>query len=227
MKKTLLPILACLLSVIASAQTDNLVKEKDPTVAVAFSLTPYMFNTAEIDLDIRLKERQWLTIAPRMQYGTSPDYYYMPMNTIKNGLGLGLIYRYFPLNRRSVVNSDGVGPFISGGLRGQATLYNYMGNRYVDYTDEYGIDGFYIVGDKSYEEWVSQLSVDICLGYSFRVFDVIYMEGFLGLASRISNYTYDERKGFDLSESAWDTGFSGYSMTGGIRVGIFLDKYTR
>ena len=142
MKRTLLPILACLMAVTAQAQVDNLVKEKDPTVAVAFSLLPYAYNTAEIDLDLRLKERQWLTIAPRVQYGNTSEYDYEPMNAIKNGMGLGLNYRYFPLNRMSVTHSDGCGPYISGGLRGQTTLYDYSGNRYVYYTGEYGIDGF-------------------------------------------------------------------------------------
>ncbi len=227
MKRILLFIFVALTTLSSRAQVDNLVKEKDPTVAVAFSLLPYAFNTAEIDVDIRLKERQWLTIAPRMQYGKETEYAYNPMNTIKNGIGLGLNYRYFPLNRMSVTHSDGVGPFVSAGLRGQATLYDYIGNRYVDYTDEYGLDGFYIVGDKSYQEWVSQLSLDICLGYSMRLFDVLFAEGYVGLGSRISNYTYDERKGFNLGEHSWDTGFSGYTLTGGIRVGIFLDKYTR
>jgi len=228
MKRTLLPILACLIAVTSHAQVENLVKEKDPTVAVAFSLLPFAYNTAEINLDLRLKERQWLSIAPRLQYGDNSSYYYYdPMNTIKNGVGLGLTYRYFPLTRMSVTQSDGCGPFISGGLIGQTTLYDYIGNRYTNYTDEYGIDGFYITGDKSYQERVSQLSVDICLGYSVRLFDVLFAEGFIGLGSRFSNYTYDERKGFDLGENAWDTGFTGYTLTGGFRVGILLDKYTR
>lgn len=227
MKQTMLFLLACLIPAVTFAQTDNLIKEKNPTVGIAFSLLPYAFNTAEIGVDIRLKERQWLTIAPRMQYGQSTEYSYSPMNTIKNGVGLGLNYRFFPLNRMSHTLSDGIGPFISGGLRGQSTLYDYIGNRYVNYTDDYGIDGFYVVGDQSYEEWVSQLSLDICLGYSLRMFDVIYLEASIGLGSRISNYTYDEKKGFDLGESPWDTGFTGYSLTGGFRLGIFLDKYTR
>lgn len=227
MKKTVLFILVCLIPVVTFAQTDTPIKEKDPTVALAFSLMPYAFNTAEIDVDIRLKERQWLTIAPRMQYGKTDDYAYSPMNTIKNGLGLGLNYRYFPLNRKSHTLSDGIGPFVSAGLRGQATLYDYIGNRYMTYTDDYGIDGFYVLGDQSYEEWVSQLSVDICLGYSLRMFDIIYLEASIGLGSRISNYTYDEKKGFNLGENQWDTGFTGYGLTGGFRLGIFLDKYTR
>lgn len=227
MKQTVLLILACLITAVAAAQTDNLIKEKDPTLGVAFSLLPFAFNTAEIDVDIRLKDRQWLTIAPRMQYAKQSDYGYNPMSTIKNGLGLGLNYRFFPLSRMSVIKSDGTGPFVSAGLRGQSTLYDYLGNNYVDYTDDYGIDGFYVVGNQPYQEWVSQLALDICLGYGVRLLDVIYLEGSVGLGSRISNYTYDERKGFDLGENEWDTGFSGYTLTGAIRVGIFLDKYTR
>lgn len=227
MKRTLLPILACLMALTAQAQEINLVKEKNPSVAVAFSLIPFSFNTAEINVDLRLKERQWLTIAPRVQYADNSGYTYDAMDAIKSGVGLGLNYRYFPLTRKSLTLSDGFGPYILGSLRGQTTLYNYKGNSYVNYTDDYGIDGFYIDGDKSYLERVSQLSVDICLGYSLRLFDVLFADAFIGLGSRFSNYTYDERKGFDLGEYSWDTGFTGYTLTGGFRLGIFLDKYTR
>lgn len=227
MKQTLMFIFACWMTVVANGQTNKLIKEKDPTLAIAFSLLPYAYNTAEIDVDIRLKERQWLTIAPKLQYGSTPEYYYEPMNAIKSGVGLGAVYRYYPLSRMIVTHSDGVGPFISGGLGGKATLYDYKGNRYMNYTDEYGIDGFYIVGDQTYKEWVGQLSMDLCLGYTYRILDVLFLEGSIGLGSRISNYTYDEYKGFNLGENPWDTGFSGFTLTGGIRVGIFLDKYTR
>jgi len=55
----------------------------------------------------------------------------------------------------------------------------------------------------------------------------LFAEAYIGLGSHVSDYTYDERKGFDLGQHSWDTGFTGYTMTGGIRVGIFLDKYTR
>lgn len=227
MKHTLLPILACLMALTAQAQENNLVKEKDPSVAVAFSLMPFSYNTAEIDVDLRLKERQWLTIAPRVQYADNAGYVYDAMDAIKSGVGLGLTYRYFPLTRKSHKHTDGCGPYISGSLRGQTTLYKYKGNSYVNFTDDYGIDGFYVVGDKSYLERTSQLSVDICLGYSLRLFDVLFADAFIGLGSRFSDYAYDERKGFDLGENSWDTGFTGYTLTGGFRLGIFLDKYTR
>lgn len=205
--------------------------EKSPSVGLAFSLIPFIYNTAEIDLDIKLKDHHWLTVAPRLQYGNGGDhedyYFYSTYDYIKNGVGLGLNYRYFPMTRSSRPTNDGFGPFVSAGLRGLTTLYAYKGNRYVSYTDDFGNTGYYVINDQPFEDRVSQLSFDLCLGYSMRMFDILYAEAYLGLGTRFSNYTYDPIKGLDLGDKPWDTGYNGYTLAGGIRIGIYLDKYTR
>lgn len=204
--------------------------EKSPSVGLAFSMIPFFYNSAEINLDLKLKDRHWLTVAPRLQYGGGGDrdaYYYSTYDFIKNGVGLGLTYRYFPMTRTSRIHNDGFGPFVSAGLRGQTTLYAYEGDRSVAYTDDYGNTGYYIIGDQPYEDRVSQLGLDICLGYSLRLFDILYAEAYMGLGTRFSNYTYDPAKGLDLGDNPWDTGYTGYSLAGGLRIGIYLDKYTR
>lgn len=223
--------MALLLVLPLSAQEDQRPPfvEKSPSVGLAFSLIPFTYNTAEIDLDIKLKDRHWLTVAPRLQYGggNQDSYYYSTYEYIKNGVGLGLNYRYFPMTRSTRPHTDGFGPFVSAGLRGQTTLYAYEGNRYVSYTDDYGNTGYYVLGDQPYEDRVSQLGLDICLGYSLRLFDILYAEAYMGLGTHFSNYTYNPAKGLDLGDNPWDTGYTGYSLAGGIRIGIFLDKYTR
>jgi|GEM_PF-1606663 len=222
-------LLAGLMLPAFSQENTSLFKEQSPSLALAFAPIPFAYNTAEIDLDVRIKERQWLTIAPRLQYGNALDdsYYYMAQDAIRNGVGLGLTYRFFPLTRATRSYSDGFGPFVSAGLRGQTTLYAYEGDDYVTYEDDYGVVGYYVVGEVPYEERVSQLSVDICLGYSLRLLDILFAEAYVGLGTRFSNYEYDAMKGFNLGEYEWDTGYTGYTLTGGLRIGIFLDKYTR
>ncbi|MDP4277134.1 MAG: hypothetical protein Q8914_05805 [Bacteroidota bacterium] len=222
-------LLACLAMPAFSQEFKPVFKEQSPSVALAISPIPFTYNTAEINLDLRLKERQWLTIAPRLQYGTpsSGTYDLDPKDVIKNGIGLGLVYRYFPLTRSSRSYSDGFGPFVSAGLRGQTTRYQYEANSYVPYTDDYGVDGYYINGTKPYDQRVSQLSADFCIGYSLRLMDILFAEAYVGLGTRFSDYEYNSATGFNLGKNEWDTGYTGYTFTGGIRFGIFLDKYTR
>jgi hypothetical protein len=230
MKKIIISVISLFL--FAGLQAQDIkpsFKEQVPTIAVAIAPIQFAFNTAQIDLDLRIKERQWLTISPRLQFG-SPDedyYYYEAMNTIRKGFGLGLNYRYFPLTRSSKRNSDGLGPFISGGIKGMSTTYDYMGNSYINYTDDYGVIGYTINSETSYVEDVSQVTFEVNIGYDLRIFDILFAEAYLGVGAKYSGYDYDGSKGLNLGENSWDTGYSGYTFTGGIRIGIFLNKYTR
>jgi len=229
MKKVLILAITLLLFTGLSAQDfQPSFNEQVPTLAVTISPIQLAYNTAEIDLDLRIRDRQWLTIAPRLQFGSPNEdrYYYETMNAISKGFGLGLIYRYFPLTRRSKNNSDGLGPFVSGGVRGMTTTYDYLGDSYIEYTDDYGINGYTINGETSYIEDVSQVTFEVNIGYALRIFDILFAEAYLGVGAKYSDYNYDAMKGFNLGENPWDTGYSGYALTGGIRIGIFLNKYT-
>jgi hypothetical protein len=214
------------LSVSAFAQ-DLLIQEQSPTVAVGFQPQSFSYKAAEIDLDLRLAPRNWLTIAPKLQFGnpTSIDYYYDPVDAIKNGYGLALTYRYFPLTSKTKRFTDGAGPFVSLSGDVLSTNYSYLGNRYVPYTDTHGNEAFTVESDYPYEELVSRLGLSVNVGYNWRIFDILYLEGYLGVGVRTSNYEYDRQKGFDLGSNEWDTGYSGYCVSGGFRIGVFLNRY--
>jgi hypothetical protein len=201
--------------------------EQSPTVGLAISPIPFGYQTAEINLDLRLAERHWLTLAPRVQFGTQDDYVYEASDAIDQGFGLGLTYRYFPLSRLSSRRSDGVGPFVAFGLRYQQTDYVYDGGSYQTYEDVYGLVGTTYYDQTEYRESLSQVAADFNIGYVMRVFDILYAEAFMGLGTRFSGYAYDPVRGLNLGQNQWDTGYSGYTLNGGLRVGIFLNKYKR
>jgi len=227
MRKLILSAVAFLLLLPLQAQEAyNPPKEQNPTVAIAIVPQSFANNIAELNLDVRLADRQWLTIAPLFQFGENNDYYYEALDAIKSGIGLGLNYRYFPLTRRARAFSDGKGPFVSAGLRGMTTSYEYSGNIYTHYTDQYYNNGS-IPTPGTYKEQVSQVGLDVNIGYVMRFFDILFVEGYMGVGTRYSNYEYDATKGLDLGKYTGDTGFSGYCITGGIRLGIFLNRYTR
>jgi len=231
MKRCILLLsMLCVVSVAISQDFKPSFYERAPTIAVAVPLITFAYNTAEIDIDLRLAERQWLTIAPRLQFGKpeGDGYYYDAMDAIKKGFGLGLNYRYFPLTRSAKHYSDGVGPFVSAGIRGQATTYEYRGQQSY-YYDYYETDHSLVSVDAPYySEDIWQIGAEVNIGYSMRFFDILFAEAYIGMGAKYSNYDYDEGYDqFNLGGDSWDTGYTGYCLTGGLRIGIFLNKYTR
>ena len=230
MKKLILSALVFCFFYTLKAQDENYpIKEQNPSLAVSIVPKSFANNGAELNLDIRVADRQWLTIAPRFQFaGNNSNNLYDASDAITGGFGLGLNYRYFPLTLHSKKFSDGIGPFISAGLRGQNTTYEYRGDSYVAYTDDvYGVSGYTIDNNTPYTDKISQLSLEINIGYVLRFFDILFVESYMGIGTRLSNYEYDSLRGMNLGEYSWDTGFNGYCFTGGFRFGIFLNRYTR
>jgi len=231
MKKIIfLIVLVCFLPKVYAQDFTPSFKENTPTVAVSISPFSFAINKAEIGLDLRIKERQWLTIAPILQFGNNNNNnnyydYYDITNAINKGFGLKLNYRYFPLTRSSKNNSDGLGPFISGGISGMSTTYDYIGNSYVSYIDDYGVNGYILDGETPYTEVVSQFGMEVNIGYTLRWFDILFAEAYIGMGARYSDYEYDALKGVNLGKNTYDTGYTGYTLTGGLRLGIFLNKY--
>lgn len=210
------------------AQDEFELKERVPTLALSVVPQTLAYNTAELNLDVRVAERNWLTFAPCFQFAsdTYGGYCSDASDAIKSGFGLGISYRYYPLTRYAGRFSDGKGAFVSIGVRGLQTEYQYAGNTYEAYYDDYGYSEW-LVSDGVYKDRVRQFGLDLNMGYLYRFFDILFFEGYVGMGSRFSNYTYNQGKGLNLGANRRDTGFSGYCFTGGVRLGLFLNRFTR
>jgi hypothetical protein len=79
----------------------------------------------------------------------------------------------------------------------------------------------------NYKDKVGQLGFEVNIGYSIRLFDILYAEAYVGVGSKYSNYEYDGIRGFRLDENPYDTGYSGFTPTGGLRIGLFLNRYSK
>lgn len=229
MKKITIALLALSLTCSAFAQ-DYIIKEQIPTVALGFQPQSFTYKAAEIDLDLRVAPRNWLTIAPRLQFGTpllDPiDYGWNPTDDIENGYGIGLTYRYFPITSRTKRMTDGVGPFVSAGLDYMNTGYQYMGTSNVNHYDADGNwEGFLLDESTVFRQKVNNLGLTVNIGYNWRIFDIMYMEAFLGVGVKRSDYTYDPTRRANLGENTWDTGYSGYFVSNGFRIGVYLNRY--
>lgn len=229
MKKIVVSLLALCLVVAVSAQ-DYIIKEQTPTLSIGFQPQSFTYKAAEIDLDIRIAPRNWLTIAPRLQFGNplmnSIDYSWSPTDDIEKGYGFGLMYRYFPITSRTRKLTDGCGPFVSAGLDYLNTSYKYMGTSNVNYYDDYGdYAGFVLDESTLFRQTINNLGLTVNIGYNWRIFDIMYMEAYMGVGVKTSDYEYDSMRRANLGENTWDTGYSGYLVSGGFRIGIYLNRY--
>lgn len=226
MKRITFSLAALLLASSMFAQ-DYIIKEQVPTVAIGFQPLSFTYNAAEIDFDLRLSPRNWLTIAPRLQFGnpTYTDYFYDPTDAIDQGVGLGLTYRYYPITPHTRKANDGIGPFVSAGMDYLQTDYSYLGRQYVPYTDVWGNTQFTVNNEHRYDQTVSNLGLSVNIGYTWRLFDIMYMEAFLGVGVKMSDYVYDSERNFNLGKNYWDTGYSGYFVSNGFRLGVYLNRY--
>lgn len=231
MKKIVLLVLISVLIIKVNAQEFKpSFKENAPTLSLSVSPFSFFMNKAEIGLDFRLKERQWLSVTPILQFrNTYGDIntVYDTWDAVKEGFGIKLNYRYFPLTRTSKSINDGLGPFVSAGIRGMSTTYDYIGNSYVEFTDVYGTLGYVMNGNTHFNENVTQLGLEVNIGYSLRLFDILFAETYIGMGAKYSDYEHDPVRGLDLGGDNYDTGYSGYAVTGGFRIGIFLNKYSK
>jgi hypothetical protein len=225
--KNLLIVFAALLLASPLFAQDYVIKEQVPTLALGFQPLSFTYKAAEIDLDLRLSPRNWLTIAPRLQFGNPRynSYIYDPTDAIDKGFGLGLTYRYYPVTAHTRKVTDGMGPFVSGALDVLQTDYSYMGRQYLPYTDSYGNTGYTINDEFKYNQTVANLGLSVNIGYTWRLFDIMYMEAFLGVGVKMSDYTYSAERNFDLGQNYWDTGYSGYFVSNGFRIGVYLNRY--
>lgn len=224
MKNLLLSLAVLVFSSPLFAQ-DYVVKEQIPTMAIGFQPQSFTYNAAEIDFDLRLSPRNWLTFAPRLQFGSplNSSYYYDPIDAIKSGYGVGLTYRYFPVTSRTRKLTDGAGPFVSVGLDYLSTDYSYLGDRYTNVLEP--SSGFTVESGVRYNQSCSQLGLSVNIGYNWRIFDIMYLEAFLGVGVKSSDYVFNAERNFNLGENYWDTGYSGYFVSNGFRIGVYLNRY--
>jgi len=229
MKKHAFTLLALCLTLSAFAQ-DYIIKEQIPTVAIGFQPQSFSYKAAEIDLDLRLAPRNWLTIAPRLQFGNpqlqTVDYSWEPTDDIEKGYGIGFTYRYFPITSRTKKMTDGVGPFVSASLDYLNTSYKYLGTSNVNYYDAYGdLAGFVLDESTEFHQKVNNLGLSVNIGYNWRIFDIMYLEAYMGVGVKMSDYVFDVQRRANLGENTWDTGYSGYFVSSGFRIGVYLNRY--
>ena len=122
--------------------------------------------------------------------------------------------------------TDGVGPFVSASLDYLNTSYKYLGTSNVNYYDAYGdLAGFVLDESTEFHQKVNNLGLSVNIGYNWRIFDIMYLEAYMGVGVKMSDYVFDVQRRANLGENTWDTGYSGYFVSSGFRIGVYLNRY--
>lgn len=101
-----------------------------------------------------------------------------------------------------------------------------MGTSNVNYYDADGdYAGFLLDESTIFSKTISNLGLHVNIGFNWRIFDIMYLETYMGVGVKMSDYVYDSEKRANLGENTWDTGYSGYFVSTGFRIGVYLNRY--
>ena len=170
------------------------VKVNDET-KFAFSLVPQYVITGgmRMDIDRKVSDKCWLTIAPIFYYMEN-SYMYDPESTSYAGVGLFTNYRYFP---------SGKGIYAGVGLN-----YRYLNTDYSDYNEE----------TEKHAKF-NTYGFDFTFGYQFRLVEQLFMDLYLGWGFRYSLQDTEEEEEY-WSDAFLDLGYSGFLPVAGLRLGF-------
>lgn len=193
MKRIKLVLAILLFSVLAIAQDVNVPLDTGTKYAFSFSPQYVITGGMRIDLDVKLSEKGWLTIAPIFYY-MDDTYMYEPESTSYTGIGVFLNYRYFP---------TGNGMYAGLGLN-----YKHLNTDYFVYNETTEENAKF-----------DTYGFDITLGYQFRLVEQLFMDLYLGWGFRYSLQETVEEDAY-WSNAFLDLGYSGFLPVAGLRLGF-------
>ncbi|MFB6343939.1 hypothetical protein ACE1ET_19615 [Saccharicrinis sp. FJH62] len=215
MKNLILTTILCLFILPLHAQTesDNVTQNLDWQFSIGIVPQYAIISGMRLDFDLKLKQTQYLTLAPQMYYNENYTLFY-PESTDMKGAGLNVNYRYIFSQ-----NGKPEGPYVGAGLVYKYYTLKYWGDEWVDYVE---------LGN-TYSEQVNheinqrfnQFGYDLLIGYQGTL-DRFFFDMYLGWGFRLSDFDKDKSGDDFWSETVFDPGYSGFLPTIGFRVGLFL-----
>jgi hypothetical protein len=198
----LLPLLFFLM---ANAFPQEPEEKTDETI---YSFVPqYLINRGiRVDIEKQLKPRQLLQICPQFYLSEKDE-----DNSLQDknqfsyliGVGLNVYHKIFAFEEYKKY-----GLYLSYGIS-----YNYFNIEYIDHSGDF---------DVSAKGNIHKAGGDLVLGYQFFVHEIVSVDVFTGLGTRVS---YMDAGGADTDR--FNTGYYGYNYTGnimllGLRIGVIL-----
>jgi len=192
MKKMKLLIVLLFIAGTAIAQ-DDVTPVEDTNFALSVSPQYVITGGMRLDLDFKVNDKGWLTVAPVMYY-LNNSYMYDPENTSYTGVGAFVNYRYFP---------SGQGIYAGAGLN-----YRFLNTDYSHYNESTEINAKF-----------NTYGFDLTFGYQFRLVEQLFMDLYLGWGFRYSFQDTVEEEEY-WSDAFLDLGYSGFLPVAGLRIGF-------
>lgn len=216
MKKLNIIFLALFISFNTFSQDDSVTLPKDLGWKFSIGIVPQYaaISGMRLDFDIKLNDRQYLTLAPQMYYNENYQLFY-PDETDMKGVGLNLNYRY--------IFSKGMRP--DGAYLGFGLIYKYYdltywGDEWVEYTELGSI--YSTLEEMEINKKINQFGYDLLIGYEGTM-DRFFYDLYIGWGFRLSDFDESESDDDFWSETIFDPGYSGFLPLIGFRAGIFLN----
>ncbi|MCL1821910.1 MAG: hypothetical protein FWG22_03710 [Prolixibacteraceae bacterium] len=204
-------VLALLIPVSLFGQPEE---KEQKTFSVGISPFTAVINGLQVDFDLRLKNKHWLTLSPQfyMNNDKGSGYWWYSYENMY-GLGIDLQHRIY-LRERLLPK----GFYLSYGPTFKFFSVDAQGY----YPEEYTENGSQYIGFKEgmLNTKICKVGGNIIFGYQFVFFDIVYLDLFTGTGIRLS---YDNRTSglHKMYNYDWPSiGYSGTLLVGGFRVGI-------
>lgn len=216
MKKLILSTVILLLMINAFAQENNEGVNTIPVWKFSIGLMPQyaIVSGMRLDFDIKLKERQYVTVAPQMYYDENYSMFY-PDETDMKGAGINVNYRYiFTKDERPE------GPYIGLGLVYKYFDISYWGDEWISYSE---MDNtFTSLEYAEINKKFNQFGYDLLIGYEGTI-DRFFYDFYVGWGFRLSDFNKDKSDDDFWGDTVFDPGYSGFLPTIGFRAGLFLN----
>ena len=215
MKNVILTAIFCFafLQSYAQNESDNVTTTPDWQFGIGIMPQYAIISGMRLDFEIKLKQNQYLTLAPQMYYNENYTLFH-PESTDMRGIGLNTNYRYI-----FAQTEKPDGPYVGMGLVYKYYDVKYWGSEWVDYVElgnTYSEQVNHEVNQK-----FNQFGYDLLIGYQ-GIVDRFFFDLYIGWGFRLSDFDKDKTDDDFWGETVFDPGYSGFLPTIGFRVGLFL-----
>lgn len=216
MKKVLAISFLVLFTAFLSAQEqESVLMPKDLEWKLSLGFVPQyaIVSGMRLDLDVKIKQNQYLTFAPQMYYNKNYTQFY-PDKTDMKGAGMNVNYRFI-FSRTEVPE----GAYIGFGLVYKYFDLAYDGDVWVNFTENDNIQQE--LRQQLIQKEFNQFGYDLLIGYQ-GTYERFFFDFYLGWGFRFSDFDEKETDHDFWGETIFDPGYEGFLPTLGFRAGIFL-----
>ncbi len=185
------------------------------------SLVPQHFinNTFRIDFDLRLNERSWIVLAPRILYKKQDvdtlNYSYSNTRKITEVKGYGFDISHKIFTRKSYKFQRN---YLMYGVSYQQVNLKYYGT----YWRRFLVDGlqYMLPQTGQISQTTSKYGFNVLVGNQSVMSNPLFFDLYLGTGIRFASHSSKQQAVEKFDTWLWDFGFEGVTLLAGFRMGV-------